>query len=157
MDEASVWEVGMIVNPFFQIAAGVILGHLGVKFLMRHREDDLGLFLVANPRRGYKERSRKTPRGAATSRCVARVGGECKFPVGDQYHQRMALAYVKAGRCSKTSKPTCSDVVRWVATHGSGEAKKAAQSQRSAILASASNASSRRRRTQTRRKKKSYY
>ena len=144
----------MGIHPLVQVILGAGLGYAVAKYVRYRVEGGEGVF-DENPRR-YETRSKRTRRAAATGRCVARVDGECKFPVGDQYHQRLALAYVRAGRCSMTEKPTCSQVVNWVASHGSGEAKQVAKLEKADILASARRSKSRRSRTRARRKKKSY-
>lgn len=149
------------MHPFLQVALGAGLGYAVVKLLTKGDEtamleEELALEgAVANPRR-YETRSSRTSRKAASSRCISRKGGKCRWPVGDQYHQRKALTYVQAGRCSETEFPTCADVVNWIAKYGSGEAKQAAKQEKAAMLRSARRARSRRERTRARRSRRSY-
>ena len=134
------------MNTWLQMALGGATGYALVKFFMRPEES-----FSSNPRR-YSESVARTSRKTGSKRCISRKGGKCKWPVGDQYHQRMALAYVKAGRCSMDESPTCAEVIDWIAKHGSGEAKRAAQAERSRILKSAKRARGRRARTRQRRR-----
>lgn len=136
---------GWVVNTLIQVVLGAAAGYSVVRFFLKPEES-----LSPNPRR-YSESVSKTSRKAASKRCISRRGGKCRWPVGDQYHQRKALAYVQAGRCSLDEKPTCSDVVSWIAKHGSGEAKQVARSERAKILKSARKARGRRSRTRRRR------
>lgn len=133
------------MNTLLQLGLGAAAGYALVKFFLQPEE-----ILSSNPRR-YSKSVSKTSRKSASKRCISRRGGKCRWPVGDQYHQRKALAYVQAGRCSMDEKPTCSDVVNWIAKHGSGEAKQVAKSERSKILKSARRARGRRARARSRR------
>lgn len=128
----------------FQLALGGLAGYALVRFLLQKEES-----LSSNPR--YSESVPRTSRRAGSKRCISRKGGKCSWPVGDQYHQRIALAYVQAGRCSEDEKPTCEDVINWIAKHGSGEAKQVAQAERAQMLKSARRARGRRTRTRARR------
>jgi len=150
------------MHPVLQMALGASAGYLIVKYFTRPEErvmaEEIALMGIAeNPsRKTYSERTPRTSRRKGSKRCISRKGGECKWPVGDQYHQRIALAYVKAGRCSMTESPTCSDVVDWIAKYGSGEAKQVAQMDRQSIMASARRAKTRRSRTVARRGRRRY-
>jgi hypothetical protein len=144
------------IHPLVQVVLGAGLGYAVARYVKIRRSEDSSGEMGIVPNRRYEESTPRTSRRSASKRCVARVGGECKFPVGDQYHQRLALAYVMAGRCSNTSSPTCDEVVDWVARHGSGEAKQVARRERGSILRKSSRAKSRRGRTRARRSRKRY-
>lgn len=150
------------MHHLLQVALGAGAGYLIVKLFTRPEErimaEEVALMGIAeNPSpRTYSERTSRTSRKTGSKRCISRKGGKCNWPVGDQYHQRIALAYVKAGRCSMDEYPTCSDVVDWVAKHGAGEAKQVAQADRSKIVSSARRAKSRRARTVARRGRRRY-
>lgn len=102
--------------------------------------------------RRYTHSVSRTPRKAATHSCVFGKGSTCRFPVGDVYHERKALAYVMAGRCAKGD---CEKVVSYLARRARDpEVKAVARKKRKIIISKAYSAKAKRAATRAKRRRK---
>jgi hypothetical protein len=140
-------------NQWLQIGAGLAGGYLLWKYVLRDRVGTgsaLAGPIRMNPKGStYKHPVSKTPRSKATSRCIFGRGSTCRFPVGDAYHERKALQYVQAGRCTPGE---CEEIVRYLARKARDpEVRRRARQERGPILQSAYRAKRKRRRSRARR------
>jgi hypothetical protein len=140
-------------NQWLQIGLGVAGGYLLWKYVLEGRVatgSALAGPIRMNPKGSkYTSPVSRTPRSKATHRCVFGRGPTCRFPVGDAYHERKALQYVQAGRCSPGE---CEEVVRYLAKKARDpEVRRRAKQERGVILQSAYRSKRKRRRTRARK------
>lgn len=142
------------MNQLIQVGLGLLGGYVAYRAWSKRQEEKaveqlegIGVTPPMLPNRGYSRSVSKTPRKAATGKCVFGSGSTCRFPYGDAYHARKALQYVQAGRCAAGE---CEKVLSALARGApDAEVRRRAKNERRKILQSAYRA--KRRRAKTRR------
>jgi hypothetical protein len=133
------------------VLAGLVGGVVLAKLLGRSPRPAFAL--AGYSRNPYAKPVSRRPRSAGERECIfggRGTGEKCRFPVGTRYHERKALQYVQAGRCSSDE---CGSILSYLARHADDpEVRRRARQERSGILKSAKRAKVRRKRTRRRRK-----
>jgi hypothetical protein len=137
------------------VALGLLGGAALAKLLQRRSAEPVEAYLASEEFFGnpYAERAGRQPRSRGERECIfggRGTGERCRFPVGTTYHERKALQYVQAGRCSRDE---CGHILSYLARHADDpEVRRRARQERGSILAQSKRATTRRKRTRAKRR-----